>query len=142
MSETARRPTPEEIEAFCVEFQRAADVAHIWADKDKPPPERAAEDAAEGSSVTMALVRTSEDLVEALRTEVAALTAERDAAVKRAEVAERKLDLICDINEDDWEDGEAASWVHKIMCGESLDGMVTQEQLEESYCTSCSRSST
>ena len=64
---------------------------------------------------------------------IEALEMARDAALKRAEDAERQLDLIDQINEDDWESGEAASWVAKIRSGQPLDGMVTQEQYEASY---------
>jgi hypothetical protein len=51
--------------------------------------------------------------------------------------AQAKLDAICDINENDWDDGSAASWVSRIMNGETVealvkDGMVTQEMYEDS----------
>jgi hypothetical protein len=73
------------------------------------------------------------DEVESLDRHVHEMSLDLDVAHARAEAAEKKLDLIHEINEDDWEDGTAASWVEKIMCGEPLDSMVTQEQLEDRY---------
>ena len=60
-----------------------------------------------------------------------ALRASRDRA-------QAKLDAISDINENDWEDGSAASWVARIMSGETIealvkDGMVTQEAHEDAF---------
>lgn len=54
--------------------------------------------------------------------------------------AQAKLDAIHDINEEDWEDGSAASWVTRIMAGESVDdlvkdGMETQDALEQRFCS-------
>jgi hypothetical protein len=49
-----------------------------------------------------------------------------------------QLDAIDAISEDDWENGQAASWVCRIRNGETLDdlvkdGMKTQDTLEERY---------
>ena len=56
----------------------------------------------------------------------------------RAVEAEAQLEAIDSVNEDDWENGEAATWVAEIRNGKSLadcvkDGMVTQEAHEEAY---------
>jgi hypothetical protein len=54
--------------------------------------------------------------------------------------AKAKLDAICDINEDDWDDCQAAIWVTEIIAGgKTINelvamGMVTQEAYEESFC--------
>lgn len=64
------------------------------------------------------------------------LVAKAKALRESRDKAKAKLDAIADINEDDWQNGEAASWVTRIMAGESIeqlvkDGMVTQEAYED-----------
>jgi len=55
-----------------------------------------------------------------------------------------QLHAIEAINEDDWENGKAATWVHRIRNGETLealvkDGMETQDALEERFCGSLAK---
>jgi hypothetical protein len=89
----------------------------------------------------------AERLHEAARNDGAEAESALQALVKKAKAlrvsrdkAQSKLDAISDINEEDWEDGSAASWVTRIMAGESIedlvkDGMETQDALEERFCS-------
>jgi hypothetical protein len=75
---------------------------------------------------------------EVTRADVELLVTKAKTYVTRRDEAWAQLAAIDAINEDDWENSPAASWVTRIRTGETLgslvcDGMVTQEAFEDAF---------